>query len=463
MTINRLLIILGSIFFLYFIGYLGLGCAQIGTPTGGPKDTIPPVLVYAYPALKTVNFKSNKILLTFNEYVDVQEVQSNVLVSPFPKNYPNITFKLKTVTIKLKDTLKENTTYAINFGNAIRDNNEGNPYKNFTYVFSTGNTIDSLELYGKVVMAESGKVDSTLSILLYRNAHDTIVQTRKPDYLTKLNGQGSFTFTNLSQGTYKIYALKDNDGGKTYNSPIEIFAFNDSSILVADSTQQINLFAYAEEKDKKPTTAADKPAADKRLKYTNSLSTFQQDLVSNLTLTFNRPIKILDENQISITDTNYKKIMGAKLFLDSTQKIIQIKTPWAEDTRYNLLIGKDAIKDTFNTSIFKSDTIRFTTKKASDYGTLLIRFSNYDTAKQPVLQFLRNDEVVKSVVINATSWSNKLVEPGEYELRVLYDKNRNGLWDPGNYKMKLQPEKAITLDKKLSIKANWDNEREIKL
>jgi uncharacterized protein (DUF2141 family) len=466
MKFKRLLILLGSIFSFYFISYLGIGCAQIGSPTGGPRDSIPPVLVSAYPALQSTRFKDNKIVLTFNEYIDLQEIQANVLVSPFPKVNPNITFKLKTVTVKLKDTLKENTTYAINFGNAIRDNNEGNPFKNFTYVFSTGNTIDSLKLSGKVLLAETGKADSTISVVLYRNAHDTMVQTRKPDYLTKLDRDGNFTFTNLSEGHYKVYALKDGDGGKTYNSKIEVFAFNDTEIFVVDSTKPINLFAYAEEKDKKPAGTASttaKAAADKKLKYTTSLVSFQQDLLTNLDLTFNRPIKTWDSSKITLTDTTNKIIPNVFSFLDSTKKIITLKTPWTEETTYRLLIIKEAVTDTLNNLLSKSDTIRFKSKSKSDYGSLLLRFSNLDTAQHIVVQFLKNEEVVKSVVIAASSWSDKLMEPGEYELRILYDSNRNGIWDPGNYSKKLQPEKAITLDKKLTIKANWDNERDIKL
>jgi len=465
MKCKRLPFVLGCAIIFYFISYTGIGCAQIGSPTGGPRDSIAPVLVNSYPAIKSTLFKGDKILLTFNEYIDVQEIQANVLVSPFPKVNPNITFKLKTVTIKLKDTLLENTTYAINFGNAIRDNNEGNPFKNFTYVFSTGKTIDSLSLSGKVVMAETGKVDSTLAVLLYRNANDTTVQTRKPDYLTKLDRDGNFTFTNLSEGHYKVYALKDGDGGKTYNTKIEAFAFYDTEIFVADSTKPVNLFAYAEEKDKKPAGAAT-PAtktAVKNLKYTTSLVSFQQDLLSDLAVTFNRPIKTLDTSKIILTDTTYKKIQKVIASFDSTNKILTLQSAWTEETAYRLLIDKEAVTDTFNTLLTKTDTIRFATKSKSDYGSLLLRFSNLDTAQHIVMQFLKNDEVVKSVAITASSWSDKLIEPGEYELRILYDSNRNGIWDPGNYTKKLQPEKAFTLDKKLTIKANWDNERDIKL
>jgi len=200
MKIKNLLYTAAAFLFIYFLSVTGSGCAQIGAPTGGPRDSIPPVLVSAYP---------NKITLVFDEYINVLEVQKNVIVSPYPKTFPVINFKLKEVSIKLKDTLLENTTYAINFGNAIVDNNENNPFKEFTYVFSTGNTIDSLKLSGKVLMAETGKPDSTLQALLYRNGNDSSVEQRKPNYIAKIDRNGIFTFTNLSEGVYKIYALKD--------------------------------------------------------------------------------------------------------------------------------------------------------------------------------------------------------------------------------------------------------------
>ena len=464
---RSLLFLLGILSVSFFISFIITGCAQVGTPSGGPKDSIAPQLVSAQPNLKSTNFKSNKIVLTFDEYVDVQDVQTNVLVSPFPKTSPTISFKLKTVTIKLKDTLKENTTYAINFGNAIRDNNEGNPYKNFTYVFSTGNTVDSLTLSGKIIVSEIGKADSTISAILYRNAHDSAVQTRKPDYLTRPDGQGNFTFTNLSAGSYKVYALKDGDGGKTYNSAIEEFGFSDDIIILPDSTRPATLYAYAEEKDLKKTAiskdAPGKTAADKRLKYTTSLTTLQQDLNNDLAVTFNRTIKTWDSSKIKLTDTLFKTIPGVSFNLDSTKKIINIQTKWPAETKYFLILNKDLVTDTLGTQLVKTDTLRFTTKKIEDYGNISIRFTNLIKEKHPVLQFFKGDVLVKSVAINSPNWSEKLMEPGEYELRILYDDNNNGKWDPGNYKKKIQPEKGITLDKKLTIKANWDNEREVKL
>ena len=448
----------------YIIGITGSGCAQIGAPTGGPKDTLAPILVSAVPKLLATNFTGNKITLLFDEYINVIDVQKNVLVSPYPKTFPIIDFKLKMVTIKLKDTLLDNTTYAVNFGNAIVDNNEGNPFKDFTYVFSTGKTIDSLKLKGTVLMAETGKPDSTLQALLYRNGNDSSVQQRKPDYIAKLNANGRFTFTNLSQGTYKIYALKDGDGGKTYNSKIESFAFANADIIVAAKTDTVLLYAYEEEKEKKKVPATTTRTTEKKLKYTSAVNkSTPQELLKNLEIRFNNTLKNLDTNKIVLTDTNNNKIEGIRYLIDSTRKIVSIKTKWPAENYYRLIINKDAVSDSANNLLAKTDTIRFATKKESDYGSILLRFTKLDLGRHPVIQFLKSAEIVKSIPVTGSIWSDKLFDPGEYELRILYDTNNNGIWDPGNYTKKIQPEKAITLDQKLTIKPNWDNERDVEL
>ena len=465
MKIKYLFFTTAVFLFIYIVSIAVSGCAQIGAPTGGPRDSIPPVLVTASPKLFTTNFKGNKITLIFNEYINVLDVQKNVLVSPFPKTSPVIDFKLKTVSIKLIDTLIDNTTYAINFGNAIVDNNENNPFKDFTYVFSTGSTIDSLKLSGKVLMAETGKPDSTLQALLYRNANDSSVEKRKPDYIAKIDANGKFTFTNLSEGVYRIYALKDGDGGKTYNSKIESFAFADADIIVAAIPDSVLLYAYEEEKEKKkiPSVAA-KSAADKKLKFTPAPSkNMQQDLRSDFELHFNNTLKNFDTTKIVLTDTNNNKIEGVTISLDSTRKIVSIKNKWPVNTYYRLIIAKDAVSDSANNLLAKSDTFHFKSKSESDYGSLTLRFTKIDLAKHPVIQFLTASEIVRSVPVTGSNWSDKLFIPGEYELRILYDANNNGIWDPGSYEKKLQPEKAITLDKKLTIRADWDNERDIEL
>ena len=467
MKIKVLLYFTASIFVIYFISIAGTGCAQIGAPTGGPKDSIPPELLNAVPKLMATNFKGNKIILNFNEYIDVQDITNNLLVSPLPKINPTVEYKLKTVTVKLKDTLIDNTTYTINFGNAIKDNNEGNPFRNFSYVFSTGNTIDSLQISGNVMIAETGKADSTIIALLYQNADDSAVQKRKPNFIAKLDSSGNFTFKYLAAGAYKIYALRDGDGGKFYNTKIEMFAFADSMVTAAESFSPIKLYAYEEEKESKkipkPSPAAIKKTdpIEKKLRYANNLTNNKQDLLSNLLLTVNNPLKNVDSKKLILTDTNYKAI-PTNVSLDSTQKIISIQAKWKEGADYRLVVSKDAFTDTSGTQLTKQDTIRFSTKQNIEYGNLLLRFSNLSSVVHPILQFIKEAEIYKTIPITSEQWSDKLFAPGEYELRIFFDTNSNGKWDPGSYAKKLQPEKTITLDSKLSIKANWDNEREIK-
>lgn len=457
---------LSAIFYFFLFSILaaiittgGSGCAQIGAPTGGPKDTLAPKLVSASPASGTTNFTGNKITLTFDEYVEVKEVQTNVLVSPLTKTNPLINYKFKTVTIKIKDTLQPNTTYSINFGNAIQDVNEANPFKEFTYTFSTGPIIDSSTLSGKIILAENGSVDSTMIAMLYRNGNDSSVQKRKPDYVARLKGDGSFFFKNLPNDNFSIYGLKDGDGGKTYNSKTELFAFSDKPIKITSTNDPVTLYAYAEEKDKSKLAPATKP--DKRLRYTPSSNS--QDILTGYSITFSKPLKKFNASKIVLTDTNYVAIPNTNVSLDSTHTVVSLFTKWKESEPYRILLDKDAISDSADATIFKSDTLKIVTKKEADYGNLVIRFSNLELAKRPVLQFVQNDEVKEAYPLKSSEWSKKLFTPGEYTVRILFDDNNNGKWDPGSYAQKRQPEKVITLPQKISIRANWDNEREIKL
>lgn len=450
-----------TICLIYIITVLGSGCAQIGAIAGGDKDTLPPVLVASSPKKPATKVTSTRITLTFNEYVDVQELQNNLIVSPYPQKMPEINARLKTVSIRLKDSLLPNTTYSIQFGNAIRDVNEANPAKDFTWVFSTGDHIDSLTFSGKLLMAETGKTDSTMVVMLYRNANDSSVQKIKPTFITNIKGDGSFEFKNLPPEKFNVYALKDGDGGKTYNSKSEPFAFADSAVLISENTSPVTLYAYAEEKKEKAVvkTTAQKTAA-KRLKYTATVAGQKQDLRSSLELSFSNKIKTADSSKIILTDSNYNPI-PVSLTVDSN--LLILKTKWAEDFDYRLIINKDAVTDIADSSVTKTDTLKFKTKSAADYGNVVLRFNKLDSATHMVLQFVQDEKVKESFPITAKEWSYKLFPPGEYEIRILYDDNNNGKWDPGNYSKKLQPEKVIALPKKFAVKENWDNESEIKL
>ena len=461
---KRILLILAFFAGAYMITTLNSGCAQISAPTGGATDSLPPRLVKAAPEMNTSNFTGNKVSLTFDENIDLQELQGNVIISPLQKTTPTITYNRKSVSIKFRDTLQPSTTYSVDFGNAIKDVHEGNILKNFTYVFSTGQTIDSLTLNGNVILAETGKVDSTLSVLLYLNTNDTAVLKTKADYIARVDGKGAFQFSYLPEKSFRIYALKDGDGGKTYNSKTELFAFYDSIINPAFNTKPLQLFAFAEQKpDNNKIISVLKTAADKKLKYNNTLMAQMQDLLQPFELSFNNPLQLFDTARAMLTDSNYKPISKYTSIIDSTRKKITIQTTWIPGSTYFYILPKDAVQDSTGNYLSKSDTIRFNTKNSTDYGTVTLRFSNLDLTRNPVIQFTDGETVKSSFPLKATEWTNNRFPPGEYSIRILYDKNNNGTWDPGNYAQKTQPEKVSSLDMKLAIKADWDNERDIKL
>ena len=450
---KRILFFILFILFIPKILILTSGCAQIIAPTGGLKDSLPPRLVSTNPKQPAINFTGNKINLYFDEYVQIQELQQNLLVSPTPKNNPYIDFKLRSITIRLRDTLETNTTYTVDLGNSIRDINENNILKDFRYVFSTGATIDSLSFSGKVQVAETGMVDSTLIVLLYKNLNDSAVIKLKPKYIARLDGEGNFSFENLSPGEYKVYALKDGNSSRTYDSKTELFAFNNNSIIVNSTTPPVLLYAYAEEKDKPKATAT-----EKKLRYTTNITTQKQDVLTDLTIEFNRPLKNIDKQKILLTDTLNNPVKDLVITTDSTNKKLILKTKWIQDASYKLVISKDFGTDTTGLVLAKSDTIRFKAKGETDYAIVKLSFLNFDKTKNPVLQFAQNNEVVYSYPLTSEIWSASLFNPGEYELRILYDENMNGIWDAGNFDKKKQPEKVYSILQKFSLRENFEKD-----
>lgn len=444
------------------VSFIG-GCAQIGAPTGGAKDTLAPVLVKSNPALYQRGFTGDKITLTFDEYIELQDLQNNLLISPLQNNMPVVKSNLRTVSISLKDSLLPNTTYTIQLGNAVKDINEGNVYKNLSYTFSTGNIIDSLTVSGKVQLAETGKADSTLLVLLYINAVDSSVQTRKPDYIARLNKEGIFEFNHLPAATVRLYALKDGDGSKTYNVKTEMFAFQDAPVRTSDNPS-VTLYAFATEKisrEIKTPKPTEKEKKEKKFRYTTNLAGPKKDLLEPLVLACNSKIKTWNPKGFRLTDTSFHEVPNARISLDSLQQNISIALAWTPETPYILWVDQDAATDEGGNAFVKADTIRFVTKSNEDYGNVVLRFTNIDLTKKPILQFV-SDEVVKyAYPLTEPQWSNKLFPPGDYTLRILFDTNNDGIWTPGDYNQKRQPEKVLLLPKKLAVKANWDNEQNI--
>ncbi|MEO7983865.1 MAG: Ig-like domain-containing protein [Bacteroidota bacterium] len=456
----------------------GPGCANIIPPQGGVRDSIPPVLMKASPGDSTRNFSGNKIVLTFDEFVDVQGYEQNLNVSPTPTINPSVVARLNTVTVKLKDTLEPNTTYSINFGDGIKDYTEGNPMKGFTYTFSTGKYIDSLELSGQVILAETGKTDTTLIVMLHTNPDDSAVIKDRPRYIAKLDSRGNFLFKNLPPKTFYIYALKDEGGTHRYFADNLLFAFADKPVVMDNKTAPVTLYAW----DVKPVTQAAAPASgisgignrlnkgaginsDNRLKYQTNLVNNEQDLLGNFIMSFEQALRSFDSTKIGLfTDSTFTPVTAYSFKKDSSNKKIQLVHTWKENTSYHFVLDKDFAQDSSGKKLLKTDTLSFKTKKLSDYGSLKLKFRNLDMAKHPVLYFVTGETVIKSVPLTNPEFSQTLFLPGEYELRILYDENNNGRWDTGQFFGKhKQPELVKPVERRITVKPAWQNEIEITL
>ncbi|HMU44796.1 MAG TPA: Ig-like domain-containing protein [Chitinophagaceae bacterium] len=452
------------------------GCANIIPPAGGPKDTIAPVLLDANPNDSTLNFSGSRITFTFDEFIDIQNVYENLIVSPLPKVNPAVDFKLKTLTVRIKDTLEPNTTYTLNFGNSVKDYTEGNVFKDFSYTFSTGSYLDSLEIKGNVILAENGKIDTTLIVMLHANGDDSAVIKEKPRYVTRLDGKGNFVFNNLPVKTFFIYALKDEGNSRRYLNDKQFFAFADSAVNTAQQNNPITLYAFSATKATQQTTVPSSPGispknrkteaqSEKRLRYMTNLTNGQQDLLSDFEISFEEPLKAFDTTKINLyTDSVYNKESNYKWEIDSSRKKITLSCQWKENTFYHLIMEKDFAVDSTGKMLLKSDTLNFATKRLADYGTLRLRLRNLDISKNPVLQFVQNETIYKSFPLSSEEFNQKLFPPGEYQLRILFDDNKNGVWDPGEFFGKhKQPEIVKPVDRKINVKSNWQNEIEIVL
>ena len=236
--------------FIFIIAMVSYQCAQRGTPTGGPRDITPPALVRAEPPNMTTNFNEKKIRLYFNELVKLKDIQKQLIVSP-PLKYPPILSPLgnanKFVEITIKDTLEPNTTYTLNFGQGIVDNNEENPIPFFSYVFSTGDYIDSLELAGVVKDAFNKDVDDFVSVMLYKidsTYNDSTLYRKPPNYITNtLDSAVIFRLKNLKEGKYALFAIKDASGNNLFDQKTDKIGFiKDTIDLPTDSIYLLNLF-----------------------------------------------------------------------------------------------------------------------------------------------------------------------------------------------------------------------------
>ena len=221
-------------------------CAKQVTPGGGPRDTEPPKAVKMTPENFSTSIYPTTVTITFDEFIELNDAQTQVFMSPAASTKPVVTLRNKTIEIDMPDTLRLNTTYTLYFGNAIRDLNEANVLKNFQFVFSTGSFIDSLRLQGFVYNALDNKPYANALVMLRRDASDSAIVKTLPDYFTRSDEQGFFRMDYLRGDTFRLTAVDDANSNFRYDAT-EAVAFRDTLVVVKDTTQTVRLYMFKAE------------------------------------------------------------------------------------------------------------------------------------------------------------------------------------------------------------------------
>lgn len=206
-------------------------CASIGNPSGGPRDEDPPRFVRANPAPGSVNVDRKRIDIEFDELVNVKDAFQKVVVSPTSKSVPRVSSLGKKVTVQFNDSLLPNTTYTIDFSNSIEDNNENNKLQGFTYSFSTGPTLDTLQISGMVLSADALEPQQGMLVGVYSNLADSAFSTLPFERVAKTDDRGRFSVKGLAPGEYRIFALADVDNDYKRANPEEAMAFYDVTLI----------------------------------------------------------------------------------------------------------------------------------------------------------------------------------------------------------------------------------------
>jgi hypothetical protein len=237
-------------YLLIFIVLFIFGCAAQQPPQGGPRDQTPPKLVKAIPGNKTRNFAAKQIDLEFDEFIKLTNSYQEISMSPAMEKQPEYTSNKRKLKIEFKDSLQKNTTYVINFGKAIQDVNESNILKNFTYVFSTGNHIDSLSITGSVTNTLTQEKEKDVLVFIFPLKQDTLFGKKKPSIFALTDSSGNFALNNLREDDYRIYALKEASPDKIFNRDEELIAFLKKPIHLKSDTSNIQLNLFKQDPEK---------------------------------------------------------------------------------------------------------------------------------------------------------------------------------------------------------------------
>jgi hypothetical protein len=356
---------------------LANGCANIGPLNGGKKDALPPRILTARstPNFQT-NFKKQPIKLVFDEYIKLDDVFKQVVISPPLDEAPEVVSndsRSVVLTFGKDVVLRENATYTVNFGNAVKDLNEGNIAKNLRFVFSTGDHIDSLTFIGRIVDAVTGQpVDGAL-LMLYDNFSDTIVRKKKPFYFGRTEKDGFARIENVREGSFKAFALVDKDQNYLFNQDVERVGFPDSLVKISLTSNAPQLFPPDTSTVPKIGSFENVPQVPKKKSPKDTLPSIPKSPTSNLVIRLFDPVKksqlmsketdkygvvkLLYNDEPTAIKLDYDKI-GQTIFTEVSKDTLLIFYDVTQETAWNLMAKNDT---------FPNDTIRVRTKGRADF------------------------------------------------------------------------------------------------
>lgn len=452
-----------SIICIACIIWLMNACANISAPTGGPKDTTPPILKKRSVADSAKMFTGGKMQFEFNEFIKLQDAAQQLVMSPLPKNKPTISVNKKTVTIFIPDSIiLPQTTYRISLGNAIQDLHESNPAQPIQITFSSGNFFDSLTLHGKVIEAETGNLDTAAWVVLYESPTiDSALYKQQPLYVEKAIA-GSFQFKYLPKRLMEIFVLHDQNGNFKYDKSDENIGFYSRSVMPGD-TSHITIYSFREKNNADTSQTRSKPGfnSPRFAGNQNSLSlqvnidttqiqkrTF--DITDSIRIQY-PPSLTIDKNKVRLYQGNILDA-SSTMIQDTQRNLLLLYTEWVPDATYQLQIQKGFAKDTSG-KMSAAITYNFRTKMQRDYGSLLIMHS---PAKHQVAQIYLQEKIIAQQLLRDTQTIFTLLNPGSYQLRILQDDNENMQFDTGQLIPPQMPEHVMRIPELITIKSNWD-------
>jgi hypothetical protein len=507
-------------------------CAQQVAPTGGKKDTTPPNLIGALPENKTLNFKEKEIELFFDEYVIVDNIQQKLIITPETENPYTYKQKGTSVLLTFKKNFEDSTTYTFNFGDGIKDFAERNPAQNLKLVFSTGSTIDSARVYGKITDRQTNLPVFDALVGLYKPSDTLNPEKQKPYYFSRTDSSGIFAIENIQVAEYRLIALDDKNRNQLYNTKDERIAFLDSSIRVgADSiAYKLELFlsdvtapriqrtipkvnnytvvfnkaiekihvkfpgkdtlAYFLESATQVKFFNSGNAADTTLSKIVAIDslgqTFEQEqkitflqqrgkdrqldvftvrttpernkpLARNFTYTFffNKPIITIQPEQIELQNDSLSKKPLSEMTWQwnpyRTELTVEGKSSAKDSIRW--IIPKGALisveGDTLMAGVYKHPVL-----KEDEYGILRCMVKA-DSGTHYIVELVSKEfKVVRTTTSSPYSFIQ--IPPGDYQLRIIIDKNNNGRWDTGIFKEGKQAERIIYYPSLITVKSNFE-------